>query len=190
MSGAEIAAVAAVLAAGPPLLAAVQAISVAVKTPKKLVLAALAAIKYKPGKMPTVTGSNPLAEIKKKNRLYRAAYLINAVQRLATATDLAAGIQREKQLFSAHVQASTRRTAAAKASIKMTAATHSKILGWGGLLDDRTTPDCRWLIGKNYSADSPPEGLHPGSRHPNCRCFPAPAWPGKPVVTELPAHLS
>jgi hypothetical protein len=187
---AEIAAVVAILVAGPPLITAMKAISVAAKLPKKLVLALLAIIKYKPGKKAQAKGSGPVTAALKKNMRYRAAYLINAAQRLAAAPDLEAAIAREKTLFAAHKEASARRTAAAKASVAMATTSHSPVLGWGGILDNRTTPDCRWLIGKNYSVDNPPEGLHPGARHPRCRCYPTPSYPGKPVVTELPAHLS
>jgi hypothetical protein len=186
---AEIAAVVAILVAGPPLVTAIQAISAVLKTPKKLALGLLALIKYKPGKKTKATAAGPVAAAIKKNMRFRAAYVINAVRRLADAPDLPAALAREKQLFAAHKEAAARRTAAAKASADMAATSNSRTLGWGGILDDRTTPDCRWLIGKNYSVDNPPEGLHPGGRHPRCRCYPTPAYPGKPVVTELPAHL-
>jgi hypothetical protein len=186
---AEIAAVLAILLAGPPLITAVKAISAALKMPKKVVLATLGAIKYKPGKK-AIPGDGPLGLAQKQNLRFRAAYLLNALRRIAAAPDLATGIQREKALFAAHLDASKKRTQAAKASNDMTDSTNSTILGWGGILDDRTTPDCRWLIGKNFEAHSPPDGLYPGARHRNCRCFPVPEHPGKPVVTELPAHLT
>jgi hypothetical protein len=187
-NAAEIAAVAAVLAAGPPLITAVGAISAALKTPKKLALAALAAIKYKPGKKGAGKGG-PLAAVKAQNQKFRAAYLINAIKRLADAPDLQTGLKREKALFAAHLKASQRRTDAAKKTLNMSDHTGEGTLGWGGILDDRTTPDCRWLIGKNFDASNPPGGLYPGARHVYCRCYPTPAYPGKPVVTELPAHL-
>jgi hypothetical protein len=187
---AEIAAVVAILLAGPPLATAVAAISAALKTPKKLILGLLALTKYKPGKKTPATGSDPVADALRKNLRYRAAYLINAVRRLATADDLTAALAREKKLFAAHLGACKRRVDAARKSAAMSDSTGNNILGWGGVLDDRTTPDCRWLIGKNYAADNPPEGLHPGGRHPRCRCFPLPASPGKPVVTALPHQLS
>jgi hypothetical protein len=186
-NAAEIAAVAAVLAAGPPLITAVGAISAALKTPKKLALAALAAIKYKPGKKGA--GKGLLAAVKAQNQKFRAAYLINAIRRLADAPDLQSGLKREKALFAAHLKASQRRTDAAKKTLNMSDHTGEGTLGWGGILDDRTTPDCRWLIGKNFDASNPPGGLYPGARHVYCRCYPTPAYPGKPVVTELPAHL-
>jgi hypothetical protein len=186
---AEIAAVLAVLLAGPPLIAAIQAISAVLKTPKKLVLGVLAAMKYKPGKTAVTKGLDPVAIARRENMRYRAAYVAAAVRRLAEAPDLGKAIAREKVLFAQHQQACARRIAAAKASVDMKTTTGSDTLGWGGILDDNTTPDCRWLIGKNFSASSPPEGLHPGGRHPRCRCYPTPAHEGKPVVTALPAHL-
>lgn len=185
---AEIAAVLAVLTAGPPLTAAVRAISTALKTPKKFVLALLSVVKYKPGKK-VIPGQGVLAGALKKNLAFRAAYLVNAVQRVAAAPDLATGLAREKQLFAAHLKASKRRIEAAKNTLNQASETGGHLLGWGGILDDRTTPDCRWLIGKNFDAANPPEGLYPGARHVNCRCYPVPAHPGKPVVTELPLHL-
>lgn len=188
-SGAEIAAVAAILAAGPPLAMALKAISAVAKLPKKLVLGVLSVLKYKPGKK-ALPGSGIAAEARKRNLRYRAAYLLNATDRLAAADDLDAALQREKALFASHKEASKRRVDSAKGSAKMVVTTRSNILGWGGILDDRTTPDCRWLIGKNYAADNPPEGLHPGGRHPRCRCYPTPAYIGKPVVTKLPGHLT
>ncbi|MDB4897205.1 MAG: hypothetical protein JWN15_3467 [Firmicutes bacterium] len=187
---AEVAAVLAVLQSGPPLATATRAISVVLKAPGKLVLAVLAGIlKYKPGKKSPIGGTRPEDAAKKGNRRYRAAYLINAIKRLAEAPDLKAALAREKTLFTAHKKASTRRIEAAKTSGKLSDITGNSTLGWGGVLDNRTTPDCRWLIGKNYDVANPPEGLHPGGRHPKCRCFPAPPFPGKPVVTTLPAQL-
>jgi hypothetical protein len=186
---AEIAAVLAVLLAGPPLIAAIQAISAVLKTPKKLVLGILAAMKYKPGKKALAKGTDPVAAARRENMRYRAAYLAAAVRRLADAPDLGKALAREKALFAQHQQACARRIAAAKGSVNMQTTTSSDTLGWGGILDDNTTPDCRWLIGKNYSASTPPEGLHPGGRHPRCRCYPLPAYEGKPVVTALPEHL-
>lgn len=189
-SGAEIAAIVAILAAGPPLVTAVGAISAALKMPKKFVLGIMSIVKYKPGKKAGSSGADPLTDARKRNLRFRAAYLINAIKRLADAPDLKTGLTRERQLFAAHVQASKRRMDAAKASVKMADDTHSTVIGWGGILDDRTTADCRWLIGKNYAVGNPPEGLHPGGRHSRCRCYPQPAWPGKPVVTALPLHLA
>lgn len=186
---AEIVAVLAVLTAGPPLAAAIQAISVAVKMPPKAILGVLAAMKYKPGKKASVKGLGPVAAAHRANLRYRAAYLLKAARRLADADDMGAALQREKALFKAHQDACARRVDGAKASVKMKTVTNSHVLGWGGILDDRTTPDCRWLIGKNFTVDNPPDGLHPGGRHPRCRCYPTPAYVGKPVVTELPAHL-
>lgn len=186
---AAVAAVLAVIVAGPPLITAVKAISAALKTPKKLVLAALAATKYKPGKK-GVLGDGALASVRKQNLKFRAAYILKAMGRLADAPDLQTGLNREKALFAAHLEASKKRLGAAKASLAKASETGETVLGWGGTLDTRTTPDCQWLIGKNYSVDNPPNGLHPGARHRFCRCYPVPAYPGKPVVTSLPAHLS
>jgi hypothetical protein len=185
---AEIAAVAAVLAAGPPLLLAVQAISAAVKKPAKLILGALTVMKYKPGKKTAPAGEDIVSAAHRKNRLYRAAYLLNAATRLASADDFKAALEREKKLFAAHLEASKRRIEAAKKS-QAAADRYGPVLGWGGILDDRTTPDCRWLIGKNYQATKPPGGLHPGARHARCRCFPVPPHPGKPVITSIPSSL-
>lgn len=185
-SDAAIAAILAILVAGPPLITAVQAISAALKAPKKAVLTALAAMKYKPGKK-TLPVGGVAAATKKQNLKFRAAYLIKAVNRIAAAPDLATGLAREKALFNAHLAASKKRLDAAKASEKMATSTGATVLGWGGILDDRTTADCQWLIGKNYAVSNPPDGLHPGARHRFCRCYPVPAYPGKPVVTNLPA---
>jgi hypothetical protein len=187
---AVIAAVVAILVAGPPLIVAIQAISAATKTPKKLALGLLTAMKYKPGKKAHPKGEDPVMAAHRANLRYRALYILAALQRLATADNLQAALTREKALFAQHQQACARRVAAAKASKKMAAVTHSQLLGWGGILDDKTTPDCRWLIGKNFRADNPPGGLHPGGRHPRCRCYPTPAYVGKRVVDALPAHLS
>lgn len=187
---AVIAAVVAILVAGPPLVTAIQAISLVTKTPKKLALGLLTAMKYKPGKKAQPKGDDPVSAAHRANLRYRALYIRAALQRLADAEDLQAALTREKALFAAHQQACARRVAAAKASKKMTVVANSKIIGWGGILDDRTTPDCRWLIGQNFRADNPPDGLHPGGRHPRCRCYPTPSYVGKRVVSALPAHLS
>jgi hypothetical protein len=186
---AEVSAVLAVLLSGPPLATAVLAISAVLKTPGKLVLAVLAGMRYKPGKKTLTSGTDPVAAAKRANLRYRAAYLINAVKRLVNAPDLKTALAREKQLYTAHKQASARRVASAQASVRLSNSTGTAILGWGGIQDARTTPDCLWLIGKNYGVASPPEGLHPGARHPRCRCYPVPPFPGKTVVTALPSHL-
>src|SRR5688572_27424203 len=153
-NSAEIAAVLAVLMAGPPLVMAVQAISAVLKTPVKFVLAAFSILKYKPGKKGSPSAKNPVALARRKNLWFRAAYLLNAVKRLATSDDLKTGLAREKRLYAAHKEAAARRLASAKAVLEMAAETGEDILGWGGILDDRTTADCRWLIGKNFRIDN------------------------------------
>lgn len=187
---AVITAIVALLVLGPPLVAAIQAISAVTKTPKKLALGLFSAMKYKPGKKALPKGDDIVSAAHRTNARFRALYVLAALQRLATADDLGAAITREKALFKAHKKACARRIAAATATQKMTTVADSKILGWGGIIDDRTTADCRWLIGKNFRADNPPNGLHPGGRHPRCRCYPLPAYPGKRVVTAVPTQLS
>lgn len=180
---AEISAVLAVLLSGPPLVTAVQALSAVLKKPGKLVLAALAGMKYKPGKKGIIAGDDPVSAARRTNLRYRAAYLVAAVQRLAAADDLPTALKREKALFTAHMQACARRIEAAKATAREAQQAGGDLLGWDGILDSRTTPDCRYLIGKNFLASDPPDGLFPGGRHPKCRCYPVPPFPGKPVVT-------
>jgi hypothetical protein len=185
---AELAAVLAVLQSGPPLVTAVRAISAALKTPAKFSLALLHITGYKPGKKGSILGSDPVAMTRRANLRYRAAYIIAALVRLSTADDLKAALAREKTLFAAHREACARRLAAAKNTAQLTEQ-HGPVLGWSGVLDGNTTPDCRYLIGKNFKAANPPDGLFPGGRHPRCRCFPVAPFTGKPVVTSLPAGM-
>ncbi len=56
------------------------------------------------------------------------------------------------------------------------------LLGWQSVLDDKTTPDCRWASGRNFRADRRPPLGWPGTVHPKCRCRAVPPFPGAPTM--------
>lgn len=125
-----------------------------------------------------------------------ALYLVAASERLAAAlaegpTALEAAKQAEERYFSRHVQAETRRQRAAALqdmaqtlnSDRESSLTH--MLGWRAVLDNRTTPECRYANGRNFQADQMPIIGWPGAVHMRCRCSAGPAVPGAPILPSV-----
>lgn len=118
-----------------------------------------------------------------------AIYLVHAADRLAEASEETDGLlkawENEERYFQLHKRAEERRLRSAL-HIDVTAATLSDrskgLLGWYGILDERTTPTCRWAIGRNFEADKMPSVGIPGAVHIACRCTPGPPRPGAPLI--------
>lgn len=185
---AQVAAIVAVLLSGAALATSAAALAAIVKTSRNVATAALLAIHYKPGKKVPPKPNTAEAAARLGNLRYRAAFLKAATGRLAAADNIGAALKRERRLFQAHKVASQRRVEAATASDTLRSR-YGPLLGWHAHLDERTTPDCGYLHGKNYLAEHPPGGLHPGARHMNCRCTAVAPFPGAPVVRKLPRRF-
>jgi hypothetical protein len=141
---------------------------------------------------PPVTGFiGPAGQAAARQNLARRAwYVLAATTRVMNAmlTARATGgevtragldaLRRERLYYSQHLNAMWVRARNAM-TIDMTAAQHGPLLGWLAVLDNRTTPECRWASGKNFYADNPPYIGWPGvGPHVNCRCRPVAPWPG------------
>lgn len=108
---------------------------------------------------------------------FRARYLINAVKRKMSGVPG----HREEWYFDQHREAKDNRERARRLTHTM-AEMYGNVIGHYGISDEATTPDCEFLIGKNFRANDPPDGLYPGARHSKCRCTPGPPIPGAEVV--------
>jgi hypothetical protein len=53
---------------------------------------------------------------------------------------------------------------------------YGNTLGWYAVHDKKTTKECLWAHGKNFSAMFPPAIGWPGLTHTNCRCYPGRPW--------------
>lgn len=122
---------------------------------------------------------------------WEGLYLVTAAGRLAEAeaegpAALALAKEAEERYFDLHLVAEERRMRAA--ALQDMAArlnvdrVHPELLGWRAVLDDRTTPECRWAHGRNFRADRMPVIGWPGAVHVHCRCSPGPAIPGAPLI--------
>lgn len=120
-----------------------------------------------------------------------ALYLVHAAERLTTVkspSEEARAFNLEQRYFQLHLAAEERRMRSAL-HVDLTAVTLSDrsdgLLGWYGILDDRTTPECRWAIGRNFVADKMPVIGPPGGVHISCRCTPGPSRPGAPLIPSV-----
>jgi len=132
-----------------------------------------------------------------------ATYLVAAASRLAEAerADVAWGIpgnalrtamESEERYFLLHLAAEERRMRAAALqdmasllNVDRDRDATKGLLGWRAVLDDRTTPECRYAHGRNFKADRMPEIGWPGAVHVHCRCSPGPAIPGAPLIPSV-----
>ncbi len=125
-------------------------------------------------------------------RVWRAIYILAAAERLNEADDLAHAEEVERGYFARHVAAEERRQRAA-ALVDLTAKLlgdrkeeqvdrKAPLLGWRSVLDQRTTPECRWANGRNFRADQIPIIGLPGAVHPRCRCTSGPPIPNAPLI--------
>lgn len=115
------------------------------------------------------------------NLRYRAAFIINALRRIAAAPDMGVAIRREVDFFHAHLRAGERRLVMGRRVDAMRRA-HGDLLGWYAKNDARTSAECRAASGRNFLALSPPVIGYPGGVHPHCRCLPGPPFPGAKMV--------
>lgn len=132
-------------------------------------------------------GVRVLHEVATANAFRRAAYLVNAVRRLApaVASDDPARIHRaqlaEDRYFAAFQEAERRRNSAGAVVAQLAAgygldARGELLLGWRARLDSRTSADCRWAHGRNFNALVMPPIGYPGMVHLECRCEPVAPW--------------
>lgn len=140
----------------------------------------------------------PVEWQKRQNLTRRAAYLINAARRMATALvtsrhdpgALTRAVDAETRHLRAHVDAVARRQRAAVRVAEALKTERGKgeqpefdlLLGWYAVLDSRTSPDCRKANGKNFDPLRPPAIGLPGTVHPHCRCKPGPSHPTSQTV--------
>ncbi len=129
----------------------------------------------------------------KQAPLWRAIYILGAAQRLSAADDLDRAETVEQGYFDRQVAAEARRDRAS-ALVDMTSRLLSDrteeqaripLLGWRAVLDDKTTPECRWANGQNFRADRVPIIGVPGAVHPRCRCTAGPPIKGAPLIPSL-----
>ncbi len=158
-------------------------------------LAALASTKTEPEHLDIgPVGPMQKHEIK-QSHAWRAFYILAAAERLSRTDDLAHAEKVEEGYFARHVAAEWRRQRAA-ALVDVTQrllddrteeapTTGPPLLGWRAVLDDRTTPECRWADGKNFRADQIPAIGIPGSVHPRCRCTSGPPIKGAALIPSV-----
>jgi hypothetical protein len=128
-----------------------------------------------------------LEQLTAQNAFRRAAYLVNAVRRLAPAVasgdvDRIVRAERaEDRYFAAFLEAERRRGVAASA-VALVASQYGindrgeLLLGWLAVLDNRTSADCRWAHRRNFNALVAPRIGYPGTVHLECRCRPRRPW--------------
>jgi ADP-ribosyltransferase exoenzyme len=107
---------------------------------------------------------------------------IDAAEDAGRMQALQAGLARERRYYSLHLAAMWQRATAA-GKTDMAAMEHGNLLGWYTVIDQKTSAECFAADHHNYYADRMPDiGWPGGGPHPNCRCFPGPAWPGAPLL--------
>ena len=115
---------------------------------------------------------------KPEEATFRGLYLVNAAERRIAGKRT---IAQENAYLVAHVKAAVARKRA-WAALKDAEKRWGELLSWRAVHDERTTPDCLALDGKNFFAHSPPGGTPPGAKHWRCRCVAGPPLSGAPVV--------
>lgn len=181
----EIAAILAVLAIGAAVDATAKALAGVLLIPVNIAgafLAGIGAEALKSFTHPTGQGS-ARALAKKANLRYRAAFIINALRRIAAAPDWKTALKREIGFWKAHTRASTRRMTVAR-RIDASRKLYGDMLGWYATMDERTSSECRAADHRNFEALQPPVIGFPGSVHPHCRCLPGPPIPGAKMVND------
>lgn len=117
------------------------------------------------------------------NMRYRAAFIKNALRRIAAAPDVKIALKRELGFFVAHVDAGKRRKVMGK-RVDFARGKYGDLLGWYAKMDKRTSAECRAANGRNFEALVPPVIGYPGSVHPHCRCVPGPPFEGAKMVND------
>jgi hypothetical protein len=127
-----------------------------------------------------------LMQIATTNAFRRAAYLANAVQRLAPAfasgdADRIFRAERAEDRYFEQFRTAEERRNAAGQRVALLAGNYGLnargelLLNWRAKLDSRTSADCRWAHGRNFNALVMPPIGYPGMVHLFCRCEPGPA---------------
>lgn len=181
----EIAAILAVLALGYTVKETAQALVGVLKIPLDIAVAFLKGLGSEALKSFTrpVGGTSARALAKRANLRYRAAFIINALRRIAAAPDWKIALKRELGFWKAHTAASARRMTVAR-RIDASRKLYGDVLGWYSKMDERTTAECRAADHRNFNALQPPVIGYPGSVHPRCRCLPGPPFPGAKMVDD------
>ncbi len=102
---------------------------------------------------------------------FRGLYLVNAAERRIAGKRT---IGQEHAYLTNHILAATARNRA-RAALRDAEKRWGELLSWRAVRDERTTPDCLALDGKNFYAHSPPGGTPPGAKHLGVA-----AWLGRP----------
>lgn len=113
-----------------------------------------------------------------REQLHRVLYGANAVIRLARAEgDGTAAREKEARYYAQHREAAKAREGK-MADLDRAHSKHGRIMGWYGIVDSATTPECRDAIGKNFDVLDPPSIGLPGlGPHNGCRCHAGPPHP-------------
>jgi hypothetical protein len=117
------------------------------------------------------------------NLRYRAAFIRNALRRIAAAPDKKIALKRELSFWKAHIRAGQRRKLMGK-RVDFARGRYGELLGWYAKDDERTSDECRAADGRNFLAFTPPVIGYPGGVHPHCRCLPGPPYPGAKMVDD------
>jgi hypothetical protein len=129
--------------------------------------------------MDTAVGITPGSKIAHNaGPVFRAAYLIRALERIQGADDPDAQIAAERRHLAQHQGAQIARELGA---MRLDAArdAYGRTLGWYAQDDDRVTPECAEADGKNFDTVHPPLIGLPGiGPHHGCRCRPGPPHEG------------
>jgi hypothetical protein len=181
-------AILALLAVGASLEATAAALAAVLAVPLALCLAFLRALgkaALKAFRGASVTPSTPTAEgiADRANLRYRAAFIKNALRRIAKAPDWKIALKRELDFWKAHIRAGQRRKLMGK-RVDFVAKKHGELLGWYAKMDKRTSAECRAADGRNFLVLQPPVIGYPGGVHPHCRCVPGPPHPGAKMVDD------
>lgn len=183
----EIAAILAVLAVGASVDATARSLAKVLKVPFEIAWEFLTRI----GKAALASftrswpKSTPVAVTHRANLRYRAAFIRNALRRIAAAPDKQIAMQRELGFWKAHKRAQARRLKMAK-RVSVAQKRWGSMLGWYSVMDARTSGECRAAHGRNFTvwgSDIPVIGW-PGTVHPHCRCLPGPPHPGGKMVND------
>ena len=124
---------------------------------------------------------------------YRAAYLLNAAERMQKAIDNGASVKEaigaEARHYQAHRQARENRLEVA-GKVGRSAELLGPILGWyrNHALDSEA--ECIAADGHNFRADTPPLIGYPGAVHPFCGCEPGPPHENAGWVDDAVAALT
>lgn len=181
-------AILAILAISASVEATAAALAVVLAVPVSLCLAFLTALgkaALKAFRRATVKPKAVTAEgiADRANLRYRAAFIKNALRRIAKAPDWKIALKRELGFWKAHIRAGQRRKLMGK-RVDFVAKRHGELLGWYAKMDDRTSAECRAADGRNFLAFTPPVIGYPGGVHPHCRCVPGPPHPGAKMVDD------